>query len=317
VPRRSRIDIDAVSRDLPFGIAAVADLRHAGIPPSTIARRVQAGRWVPVLRGVVKLWPGPPDRDQVLAAAATYARPDGVISGSHALRLHGLTRGPAPHGVLVLVGAHHQLRASAPVLVERTERLPEPVLREGHPIAPVERAVLDTSRRLIRRDHVRAVIAEAVQRRRTTVQRLQRELAEGSQRGTALPRQVLVEVEAGVRSVGEGWAFDLHARSGLAAAMWNPRLYLPSGRFLACPDGWFDDVALAWEIDSLEFHLLPEDWDLTLRRRSAMQGEAVIVEHTRPGRLLTEPDAVVAELSAAYRLAASRPRPAIRAVPAC
>jgi len=109
---------------------------------------------------------------------------------------------------------------------------------------------------------------------------------------------------------------DVHARSGLPRAMWNPRLYLPSGRFLASPDGWFDDVALAWEIDSVEFHLSPEEWDLTLRRRSAMQGEGVIVEHTRPRRLLTEPDAVGSELCAGYPLAASRPRPDIRAVPA-
>ena len=94
--------------------------------------------------------------------------------------------------------------------------------------------------------------------------------------------------------------------------LWNPRLYDTTGTFIAQPDGYFADVGMAWEIDSLAHHLALEDWDETLRRRARMQAFGLIVAHTRPRRLRRENADVVEELWGQYRLAAARPCPDLR-----
>src|SRR4051794_6853584 len=314
MPRRARVDPVAVASVGLFGVAAVADLTELGVPSSTIARRVHAGHVRRVLRGVVKEGPDEPTEDQRAAAALLYAGPGSVLSGGEAMRRHGLTD-PTPRGrLLVLVGAERQRTSSVFVVIERTERLPAPVEIGGLRLAPLERSVIDTVRGLDRRDAVRSALAEVVQARRTTVARLAAELAAGSQRGTALPRQVLEELGAGVRSVAEGWARDFHRTSGLPPVLWNPSLYDPSGTFIASPDAYFPDVGLAWEIDSLKHHFLLEDWDETLRRRARMQSFGLVVAHTRPRRLLREQGAVAEEMWGSYRLAAARPCPEVRIV---
>jgi hypothetical protein len=116
---------------------------------------------------------------------------------------------------------------------------------------------------------------------------------------------------AGARSKAEADAVRLVSGSRLPQPRWNPTLIASDGSKLPTPDGWFDEVALAWEIDSLEFHLSPDDYDLTLRRHAIMTGAGIIVLHTLPSRLVREPTAVMKELSAAYAQAAFRPRPNI------
>lgn len=80
------------------------------------------------------------------------------------------------------------------------------------PLAPIERAALDLTRRTHDRDVVRAVLAELI------------------------------------------------LRGGLLQPLWNARVVdARTGGFIAVADAWFDEVALAWEIDSYEFHLSPAD----------------------------------------------------------
>lgn len=257
---------------------------------------------------------GAPSRDQLVAIARVYARPDGVVTGVEAARRHGLRRLPSTEEIHVLMGEGRRRTSSGLIVMERTERLPAPIVRNGVPVAPLDRAVIDAARRTGDLDAVRALLAEVVQRRLSTVARLRAELCAGSQRGTGLPRQGLAEVDDGIRSASEGWAKDVHEASTLPPVLWNPRLYLPSGRFLASPDAFFDDVALVWEVDSLEFH--PEGDDDTARRRADLAGAGVLVVHHRPRRLLTEPERVVEEVWNYYALAAARPRPDLRVVPA-
>lgn len=214
----------------------------------------------------------------------------------------------------MLIDTGQRRQSSGLVVVERTERVPEPVTRDGVPVAPLDRAVIDATRCAPDLDAVRALIAEVVQRRRTTVGRLTADLDAGSQRGSAWPRQAIAEVEDGNRSASEGWARDVHRRSGLPPILWNPRLHHANGRFLASPDGFFDDVALAWEINLMEFH--PDGDDATARRTADLVRAGVLVVGHRPRRLLTEPERVVEEVWSYYLLAATRPRPDIRVVPA-
>lgn len=160
------------------------------------------------------------------------------------------------------------------------------------------------------------MIAEAVQRRLCTPAELAAELATGSRWGRGLPGEVLGEVDAGVRSVAEAKARELVLNSNLPAPMWNPRLYDASGRFLAVPDAWFDDVALAWEIDSVEWHLSPEDHARTLERRALLVAVGVVVVQDRPSRVLEAPASVLDTLERSREQARLRPRPAVYAIPA-
>jgi hypothetical protein len=256
---------------------------------------------------------GTPTRFQMLDAALRYAGPDAMLTGVAAARLYGLRRLPDIDDIQVLVSDRRQRLSVRPVVVERTTRLPDPRLCAEFPMAPISRAILDAARRTHDVDEVRAMLAETLQRGMTTTSELDRELDAGSDRGSALPRSVLRELRDGVRSPAEAWARSLIASSRIPIPRWNVRIYTESGLFLAMPDAWFDDVALAWEIDSYEFHLSPADYARTLARHAAMTAAGVVVLHTLPSRLRSERRSVRAEVEAAYDQARRRPRPPLRA----
>lgn len=293
----------------------VADLQVAGFARSTISHRCRAGgpwRWL--LPGVVALHNGPPTRDDRRRAAVLYCGVC-VLTGLDALQLHGMRRMPSPSGpVHVLVPADVRRLGAGRVLVERTHRLP-PATPGRWPLAPVCRAAIDFARRSRDRTEVRSALAEVVQRGRCTPAELNAELASGSGRGSALPREVLREISAGVRSVAEADARTLVQRSGLPIPRWNVPLRDSTGRFIATPDAWFDDVAMAWEIDSLEWHLSPEDYGATLDRRARMMAAGIVVVHHQPKKLWREPDQVLFDLRANHAHAARRPRPSVWACP--
>lgn len=257
-------------------------------------------------------------REDRRAAALLLAGPDALLTGTDALHALGMRRTPEPAGpVHVLVPAGRQRTTHGLVLIERTTRLPTPATTGRWPCAPLPRAVLDAARRWSDRDVVRASIAEVVQRGHATPAHLYAELRAGSDRGASLVRSVLEEVGSGIRSAAEGSARQLLLRSPLLRpALWNPRLYDGRGRLVAVPDAWLDDVGLAWEIDSYEWHLSPADYESTLIRRSMMTAHGIVVVHHSPRRIRTDPRGVFDELVGAYTQCRRRPRPDIRAVPA-
>lgn len=318
MPRRSNsIRLDDLPTQCGRHVVLTRQLEELGVRRATTRYRCRpGGPWRSLLPGVVKLNNSAPDRLDHRAAALLYTGPGSVITGLDALQLHGMQRMPSPSGLVhVLVPADRRRVGAGRVLVERTDRLPVPAPGRW-PLAPVDRAALDFCRRSKDRDAVRATLAEVVQRGACTPTALNQELRLGSARGSALPREVLMEISDGVRSAAEARARKLVLDTNLPAPMWNPRLVDDAGRFIAVPDAWFDDVALAWEIDSREWHLSPEDYARTVDRRSAMMTTGIIVMHTRPSKLLRRPSDIAAELRSTYAQARSRPRPPIRALPA-
>ncbi|GAA4806781.1 hypothetical protein GCM10023200_50500 [Actinomycetospora chlora] len=316
--RRRTIDWIAVGQAALHDQIRHADLLALGLSSSAITRRVHAGTWARSGYGVISLAGRPRTREQRWAAAVLYAGPGAVLSGVAAARLHGLERvpGDAEGAALVLIDHGRHRISRPPVTIERTHRLPTPIVVDGLPIAPVVRAVLDAARRLVDLDEIRALLAEAVQRGKASVRALRTELDQGCQRGTSRVRQVLGELEDGVRSVPEAWARSLVAAiPQLSTMVWNPRLVLEDGTWLADPDGWMDDVGLAWEIHSFRHHADPAAFDATMRRHARMTGREVhVVAHT-PRQLRDDRATVRADLLAAYAVAARRPRPAVRALP--
>lgn len=179
-------------------------------------------------------------------------------------------------------------------------------------MAPAHRAVLDAARRMRNFDAIRAMLADAVQRGRCTPENLEEELRNGCQRGSALPRRALTELRGGARSVPEGDVFWLWKRSGLPPAQRNVAVYDAQGRQVGTPDIWCDEVALAVEVDSREFHFDVDGYEQTLARNNRYAAAGVVVVQLLPSRIRKEPEAVIAELQRAYAAAARRPRPNVR-----
>ena len=97
--------------------------------------------------------------------------------------------------------------------------------------------------------------------------------------------------------------------------MFNPRLFAGE-TFIAVPDCWWPDAAVAAEVDSREWHLSPRDWERTLARHARMGSHGIIVLHFTPAQIRTCQHEVGAKIRAALAARADRPVIPIRALPA-
>jgi len=273
----------------------------------------RGGPWQRLLPGVYLTTTGEPTRQQLQVAALLYAGPQSLITGPAALDFHGI-RGPQAAVVEVLVPAGRYRSSRGFVAIHRTRRMPQSSANDLALLyALPARAVADTVCGLDRLSDARTVVASAVQQRLCTVSQLADELAERHNAGDALLRAVLAEVAAGSRSAPEGELLELIGKSDLPTPLFNPTLIL-EGRFLACPDAWWPEAGVAVEVDSREWHLLPGDWERTMRRHRRMTAAGIFVLHVSPSQLRTEPTQVLADIGAA--LAAGRPATRIITRPA-
>jgi hypothetical protein len=315
---RSRLDIRA---RFPFGVATAGQLEDCGVPQRTTYHRCRpGGPWQRPLPGIIVLSTGHLTADQVVAAALLLGGPDAVVTGVEACRRLGMRRGPAalrssaaPVEVALIVPHDRQVRDVGFVHVERSTRMPTPWIRGGIPLAPPDRALMSAVRRMNDYREIAELLAEGVQRELTTVSALWTEMELGSRRGTANPRTVLLEVSEGVRSAAELDAKKLLSRAGMPEAWWNVEIRDGQGRLLGIADAWFDDVAMAWEIDSTEWHLSPADHDRTVRKAAAFGAAGVLVFPSKPSDIRKAGPQVLAQLRAAHAHAATRARPNLTA----
>ncbi|AUI63058.1 hypothetical protein [Amycolatopsis sp. BJA-103] len=308
-------DPELLMENSDHGVIRAMRLQEMGVPSTTTYRRCgPGGPWTRLLPGIVLLFNAPPTREQQIAAAMLYGGETALLTGGEACRAYGLRNVPDTGDEIHLLVPHERkLHNQGFVVVERTQRMPRTATRGGRPLAEVTRATLDVCRRQTEIRPVRALMSEVVQREYSSFERLSRELAHGSQRGSAVPRHVLAELATGQESIAEIDARRVWARSGLPEPVWNKKLYNAAGEYVAKPDAWFDKVALAWEVDSLSFHLKVVDgFDRTLARNGRYAAAGVLVLQTLPSRLRAEPDKVVAELLAAHAAAEARARPDVR-----
>jgi hypothetical protein len=179
---------------------------------------------------------------------------------------------------------------------------------------PAARAVADTVRDLHELCEVRAVVADAVQRRPVQVRHLADEFATGPARGTSCFRAVLTEIADGIRSVAEAALRTLIKREGLPVPMYNPRLFA-GPTYIGSPDAWWSEACVACEVESREWHLAPRDWERTLARDARVSAFGIVVLHFPPRRLRTEPRAVAAEIKSALAAGRDRSGHGVRALP--
>ncbi|HEY0496137.1 MAG TPA: hypothetical protein VGD48_10350 [Kutzneria sp.] len=314
VTRCNTRDLAALADMFPDGVATWTDLLRLGVSPDLPARRCRpGGGWTRLLTGVYLLTGGSPTRRQRIRAALLRAGPGAALTGVEAASRHGVRRLPANGSVHVLVPNTRCLASQSFMVVERSIRPWSIHLTDGFPLVSVERALVDAARRDQRLDIVRAMLADGVQRGLCTVASLTEEVVVRRLRGTAIVRMVLAEVSDGVRSTAEAWARTMIHRSVLPRPAWNVALRTADGRSLGVVDAWWDAVGLAWEIDSLEFHLTPDGYARTMRKHSALAAAGILVVHTVPSQLQRDTAAVLRDLTAAHASATRRPRPPVTA----
>jgi hypothetical protein len=245
-----------------------------------------------------------------------YCGPHSVLTGAAALR-HFLLPAPQAAVIDILIPAQSRGKSISYVRVHRTARMPEIVYGPPHQVcAPPARAAADAVRGLTDLRTARALLAGVVQNRGCAPWQLKQELDAGPVQYSALLRSVLSEVADGVRSAPEAELRDLIKRAGLPLPLFNPRLYLANGTFIACPDGWWPEAGIAIEIDSKRYHLSPDDWERTMDRHDQLSQYSIVTLHFTPHKLRSDPASVVCVLKNAYKSGSARPRLNIRALPA-
>ncbi len=298
------------------GVITRAQALASGLNRDLIHRRVQpGGRWQRLLPGVYLTVTGSPTNDQRDTAALLYAGPGGTLTGTSALRRHGV-RGMPSQVVDVLVPSQRRRQSTEYVVVHRTWRPPPLACYDG-PVqfALAARAVADAVRALNDLAEVRAVVAAAVQSRLCTIDQLTGELDSGSVRESALFRRALGEVRQGARSGPEIDLMDLIKRGRLPMPLFNPRL-MDGDEFIASPDAWWPQAGVAAEADSREWHLSPEDWEQTMRRHAKMTSLGILVLHFTPRQIKEQPLEVLGAIQAALSARRGQPGPLVRTMPA-
>lgn len=325
-PRDGRQPWTVVHDPLPGALRDVVRLQHGlvtrrqlvahGVGDSSIRHRTTT-IWRFVLPGVIATFTGRLDSDQRLHAAQLMAGPSGQIAAATAARWHGLENAITNGLIRVQVPANLSARRAGFVHIARTHRPDDRPLARGYlRIAPVPRAVADAARDATDQRSADALVIEAVQRRLTNLTDLRHELEAGPRRGSRRLRDALAVTEQGVWSIAEADLVALVRTSSVLPTPWpNPRLRAPDGTVLPPPDLWFDDVGLAVQVHSWQYHARGAAWERTVRADSALAEFGVMRISVTPTECRADPRGVLARIERAYRTAALRPRPAVTMLP--
>lgn len=313
MPKLRPLDRDALAATLRDHeqVLTHAQLVAAGVSLSTVCKRIsRTGPWQRIHPGVVLTHTGTPTRRERLLGALAYAGEGSVLTGSSALSAYGVRALPFDTGVHVLVPHQRRCQSRPGLIAERTRSLPEPRIRSGLPLAPPARAVVDACRGMARLDDVRALVADVVQTRLCTVDEIVEALATAARQRSALPREVLAEVAAGVRSAAEAQVRSAFERHGVRQPRWNWSLHTLDGEHVATPDGYWEAIGGALEIDSMTWHLSPAAYKRTQRRVRALGAFGVPVLPVAPADVFSDELGFIREVRAFLARNANREHPA-------
>lgn len=310
MPKRAIVDEQKLSRTLAAQRQVITRQQalRCGLPPGTLTTWAKANRkWQKLLPGVYLAETGAPDPGQRLVAAVLYAGKPSAVTGSAALRLHRL-RARDPDIVDVLIPWTAKRQSVGFVRVHRTRRMPR-MYRSGVVLfAAPARAVADASRLLTSLDDVRAMVADAVQRRSCSIAEIGLELREGDSRDTARLRRALAEVRAGTRSVAESHFRERVAKSGLPRPRFNVFLRTSEGVDLGEVDAWWADAGVSVEVDSQEYHFYRADWLRTEAKRSRLLSHGILAHNIAPTRIENDWETVCREIRSSLSQGAKRAR---------
>jgi hypothetical protein len=318
VPTLSGYDREQLARIVrgQYAVVSRSQALECGMTRSTIAYRLRSnGPWQPILPGVYLTVTGTVTIEQRETAALLYAGPQSVITGPVAVRRHNL-RCAGLNVLDVLIPADAHRKSTGFVQIQRTTRMPRNPYTTG-PIrfTSLARAVADAARGMTRFSDVQALVCEAVQRGRCTLEQLVTELTDGPSAGTRWFRMALTEIGDGVRSAAEADLKRLIDRSDLEKPVYNADLYTLDGIFLGRPDAWFARAGVAGEVDSREYHLGAKDYAETTMRHNRMEAAGIHMLHWLPSTIKAEPGRIIADLRDA--IAAGNKRPPLPITTGC
>jgi hypothetical protein len=318
MPTLSGYDREQLARILrrQYDVISRKQALECGMTRGTIEYRLRPdGPWRQILPAVYLTVTGTATADQRETAALLYAGPQSVITGPVAVRRHNL-RCAGLNLLDVLVPADSRRKSTGYVQIQRTIRMPGDLYTSG-PVrfTALARAVADAARGMTRFSDVQALVCEAVQRSRCTLDELVQELNEGPSAGARWYRMALTEVSEGIRSAAEADLKRLIDRSDLDKPVYNADLYTLDGVFLGRPDAWFGRAGVAGEVDSRQYHLGAKDYEQTTTRHNRMEAAGIHVLHWLPSTIKAEPAKVIAGLRDAIAEGNNRPQLPIRAIP--
>jgi hypothetical protein len=296
-----------------FGVLTREQANALGIGMGAIKYRIQpGGPWQRLFPGVYLTERSTPTADQLDMSALLYAGSASMLTGRAALRRYGVL--PSVTGIVdVLVPTASRPADRRYVRIHRTRRMPGTFYRQGAiRFAPIPRAVTDAALDTSSVRDMRAIVCIGVDRGRCTLDDLAAELGRSRLRNGAMLRTVIADVARGIMSGPEGDLMDLIDRSDLPTPLYNPSLYL-GGVFLAKPDAWWQEAAVAAEVDSREYHFDEADWEQTMQRHDRMTAAGIRVVHFTPWRIRAEPAKIVAIIRDTLRQGA--PIAGVRTVP--
>jgi hypothetical protein len=285
------------------GIVSRPQAFATGLDDGAIRRELRNGHWQRLLPGIYATFSGAVTLEQKRLAATLYAGRSAQITGVAALVWHGFRHLPSDQHLYLLVPHTTRRMSRGFVRIHRTLRL-DSYAREsnGYTVCSVARSVADACRYLDELRSAQAIVAEGVQRRLVTPEALHRELELAGSSRTRLLRRALRDIAVGVRSVPEIDFKNVLCRSTLLKrVLWNARITTDAGRPLPTPDGWIDEVGIALEVDSREYHLGPEEWQKTMRRHNTLTAHGILVLHFTPSEIRSRPAHVRQVVEQAYR----------------
>lgn len=282
-----------------------------------LAHRLRpGGPWQSLLPGVYLTVTGTPRPEQREMAAMLYGGPNTVITGVAAL-MYQRVKLPPTETIDILIPKAARRQSRLFVTVHRTIRLPQKVDQRGQRrLALPARAVADAARLMTDLGDVRALVSSAVQGGSCSISALRAELDQGPAQGSALMTRVLAEVSEGARSAPEAELRVLIGKARLPMPLFNAKLYLPDGTFIAMPDAWWPQASVAVEVDSKEWHIGAADWEKTMDRHSGLGQYGIVTLHFSPYKLRKNPAFVIERMRNAYQSGIARPRLNIKAIPA-
>jgi hypothetical protein len=279
------------------GLFTRSQAGQAGVSRSALAWRSSCGTWRQVLPGIFASFTGALTERQQWRAALLYVGPAGMLCGPSACRLLSLRAVPPTTAVHVLVpnGAPRP-RPVDFVLVHRTRVVTRRYVVSGLSCTSLPRAVIDTARVATDKAQARALIAEALQRGRTTVEALRAEVPRGQGKRRTTVDAILDEVAAGARSAPEAELLRLVLQARLPQPACNEPIRLPDGMVVVPDFRWGRLVA---EVDSKQWHLSPAEWAATMARHNQLIAAGYTVLHFTPHDIRQAPESVVKTIWAA------------------
>lgn len=291
------------------GIVSRRQLLDAGVTHAQIRWSVGRRAHV-VLPRVLALFTGQLDEGQRLIAGQLWAGRHAQIAGLTAARWHGLPDLPSDSLVRLLVPRGLTTRREGFALRWTSRRLdPHPWHRGPLVLCGPARSLVDAAREVRDPARVQQMLLAATQQRRVREEDLRSELEAGPVGGSAVVRAALTSVSTGAWSAPELDVLAELSCSTVLPRVWpNPELRTASGERLPTPDFWIDEVGLAGQIHSRDYHARDRDWERTVSADNRLAEYGIVVVAVTPTGFRDDPAAFREQVERAYLAARAHGR---------